>query len=67
MNTTNTAPRRLTRSTDNAMLGGVCAGVAEYFGLDVTLVRLLTVVGVVLGFGSVAVAYVVAWLLMPKY
>jgi len=66
MNTTTTARRRLTRNTDDAMLGGVCAGLADYLGLDVTLVRLLTVVGVVLGFGSVAVAYVVAWLLMPK-
>jgi len=61
------APRRLTRNSENAMLGGVCSGVADRFGLDVTLVRLLTVLGVVLGLGSVAVAYIVAWVLLPKY
>jgi phage shock protein PspC (stress-responsive transcriptional regulator) len=39
--------------------------VADYFGLDPTLVRILTVVGAVLGLGSVVVAYVVAWAVMP--
>ena len=62
-----TAPRRLTRNSQNAMVGGVCSGVADYFGLDVTLVRVLTVLGVEFGLGSVAVAYIVAWLLLPKY
>lgn len=61
------APRRLTRSTDDKMLGGVCAGIADYTGIDVTLIRVLTVLGVVFGLGSVAVAYLVAWLLVPKY
>jgi len=60
-------PRRLTRNSENAILGGVCSGVADHFGLDVTLVRLLTVLGVVFGLGSVAVAYIVAWVLLPKY
>jgi phage shock protein PspC (stress-responsive transcriptional regulator) len=57
--------KRLVRRTDNKMIGGVCAGVADYFGLDPTLVRILTVVGAVLGLGSVVVAYVVAWAVMP--
>ena len=57
--------KRLVRRTDNKMIGGVCAGVADYFGLDPTLVRVLTVVGAVLGLGSVVVAYVVAWAVMP--
>lgn len=58
--------KRLTRNTENKMLGGVCSGVADYFGVDVTLVRLLTVVGTILGLGSLIVAYVVAWLVMPE-
>jgi phage shock protein C len=58
--------KRLVRRTDNKMIGGVCAGVADYFGLDPTLVRVLTVVGAVLGFGSVVVAYLVAWAVMPS-
>jgi phage shock protein PspC (stress-responsive transcriptional regulator) len=48
------------------MLGGVCSGVADYLDVDVTLVRLIAVVAAVLGFGSLVVAYVVAWLLMPE-
>jgi phage shock protein C len=58
--------KRLVRRTDNKMIGGVCAGVADYFGLDPTLVRVLTVVGAVLGLGSVVVAYLVAWAVMPS-
>ena len=61
-----TTTRRLTRNTDEAMMGGVCAGVADYLGLDVTLVRVLAVLGAVFGLGSLVVAYVVAWLLMPQ-
>jgi phage shock protein C len=59
-------PKRLVRNTHTKMLGGVCSGVADYLGLDVTLVRLLTVLGAVLGFGSLIVAYVVMWILVPE-
>ena len=61
----NAAPRRLVRRSDDRMLGGVCSGLADYAGMDVTLVRVLTVLATVLGFGSVLVAYVVAWILVP--
>ena len=63
---TTSATRRLTRNADDAMIGGVCAGVADYLGLDVTLVRVLAVLGAIFGLGSLVVAYVVAWLLMPQ-
>ena len=63
---TYTAPRRLVRRRDNRMLGGVCAGIADYLKVDVTLVRVLTVVGACLGLGSLVVAYVVAWVLLPQ-
>ena len=56
--------RRLVRSPDR-MPGGVCAGVADHLGVDVPLVRLLTVVAAVLGLGSVVIAYLVAWVLVP--
>jgi phage shock protein C len=59
-------PKRLTRDTDDKMLGGVCSGVADYLGVDVTLVRLLAVVGAILGVGSLVVAYVLAWILLPE-
>jgi phage shock protein PspC (stress-responsive transcriptional regulator) len=56
----------LVRRTDDRMVAGVCSGVADYFGVDPTIVRLAVVVGTVLGFGTLLVAYVLAWLLMPE-
>jgi phage shock protein PspC (stress-responsive transcriptional regulator) len=58
--------RRLTRSQEDRWLSGVCGGVADYTGLDANLVRLVVVLGTLLGFGSLLVAYVVAWILMPE-
>jgi phage shock protein PspC (stress-responsive transcriptional regulator) len=60
------APRRLVRRSDDSMLGGVCSGVADYLGVDVTLIRLLTVLGAVFGLGSLVVAYVVLWIVLPQ-
>ena len=59
-------PKRLVRRTDDRMVAGVCSGVADYFGVDVTLVRLVTVLGAIFGFGSLILAYVVAWALLPE-
>jgi phage shock protein C len=59
--------RRLTRSTSDRKIAGVCGGVAEYLGIDSTAVRLLWIMlaifpgAVVLGI----VAYFVAWFIMP--
>ncbi|GCD92175.1 PspC domain-containing protein [Nocardioides sp. LS1] len=58
--------RRLVRRSDNRMIGGVCSGVADYLGIDVTLVRVLTVLGAIFGMGSLVVAYAVMWLLLPE-
>lgn len=58
--------KRLQRSADDRWIGGVCGGVAEYTGVDANLIRLLTAVGTLLGLGSLIVAYVVAWVIMPK-
>lgn len=58
--------RRLVRRSDDRWLGGVCSGLAAHLGLDVTLVRVLTVLVTVLGFGSVVIAYLVAWAVMPR-
>lgn len=51
--------------TDDRWLGGVCGGVARYLGVDPTVIRVVTVIGAVLGIGTVVVAYVAAWVLMP--
>lgn len=63
---TPSGPKRLVRRTDDRMLGGVCSGLAAYLGVDVTLVRIAVVVATVLGFGSVVVIYLLAWLLVPE-
>lgn len=56
--------RKLARSHD-AMLGGVCAGVADCFYLDVAAVRIVVVVATLLSSGLVAVGYAVLWLILP--
>lgn len=59
------AYRRLTRSTSNRILGGVCAGVADYTGVDPTLIRVVYVLLTLVTGGGLALAYPVLWLLMP--
>jgi phage shock protein C len=61
----NQQPRRLTRS-DDRLLGGVAGGIAEYFAIDPTLVRLGFVVVALLGFGGAALAYVILWIVLPS-
>ena len=56
--------KRLTRSY-NKVIGGVCAGLAEYLDLDPTIVRIVWVLMVFFaGFGGLL--YVILWLVMPK-
>ena len=60
-----TAPR-LTRSRSDRWISGVCGGLAARYGWDPTLVRVLVLVLTLVGFGSVAVAYLVMWLVVPQ-
>ncbi len=57
--------RVLVRPRDGRMLAGVCAGFADYFGLDVTLVRVIWAVVSVITGGAGVLAYLVAWIIMP--
>jgi phage shock protein C len=60
-----TARKRLVRPRVDRKIAGVCAGFAEYFDLDVTLVRLVWLfVAVMTGVGLLA--YPIAWILMPN-
>jgi phage shock protein C len=56
---------RLTRSTAESMVAGVCGGLAEYFNIDPVIVRLIFVL-VTLTSGLGLPVYVVLWMLMPK-
>ncbi len=57
--------RELSRPMMQKRIGGVCAGFARYFDCDITLMRVLWLV-VSLGTGVGFIAYVVAWIAMPK-
>lgn len=57
--------KKLYRSRKDYMIAGVCGGIAEYFEIDSTLVRLLAVLVVLLG-GAGVVAYIIAWIVIPK-
>jgi phage shock protein C len=62
---TNSGAKRLTRSTSDRMLAGVAGGLANYLGLDPTILRIAFVVLTVFG-GSGVILYIVFWLLMPE-
>lgn len=55
----------LRRSRKNKVIGGVCGGFADYFGLDVVLVRLIWVLVTILGVGSALIAYLICWIIIP--
>ena len=55
----------LARSRKGRMVAGVCAGVADYFGIDVTLVRVVVAVVSVITGGAGVLAYLAAWLIIP--
>ena len=59
-------PKRLYRSDSDKMIGGVCGGIAEYFTLDPTLVRLGYIVLSVFTLFSGVLAYFVLWIVIPK-
>ena len=57
--------KRLTRSRDDKWLGGVCGGLAEYTGVDASIIRIIVAVCTLLGAGSLIIAYIVALFLIP--
>ncbi|MBI5670477.1 MAG: PspC domain-containing protein [Chloroflexi bacterium] len=57
--------KRLTRSSTDKKIAGVCGGLAEYFGIDSTLVRLLFVLVALLP-GPGLLLYIVLWIIMPE-
>lgn len=56
--------KRLMRSRRDKKIAGVCAGLADYFELDVTLIRIVWLLVVLLG-GTGLLAYLVCWIVMP--
>jgi len=59
--------KRLYRASEkDSMVGGVCAGIADYFVVDPTIVRLLWVLLTVFSAGLGILAYLVLWIIMPR-
>lgn len=57
--------KKLCKSRDR-IFAGVCGGLAEYFGMDVTLVRIIYVLLTIFTAFSGAIIYLILWLLMPE-
>lgn len=58
--------RQLFRSRTNRQLGGVCGGLAAYFGVDPTVIRLLAVAAAFLTCSTAVLCYIAAWIIMPE-
>lgn len=58
--------KKLSRSEENKMIGGVCAGFGEYFDIDYTLVRLIFVaLALMTAIFPMVIFYVIAWIVIP--
>ncbi|MBF2701195.1 PspC domain-containing protein [Listeria innocua] len=57
--------RKLYKSSSQKMFAGVCGGLAEYFGIEVTIIRLIWA-GAVLFLGAGILLYILAAIIMPK-
>ena len=58
--------RRLFRNPDDKILGGVISGIAAYLNWDVTLLRLLLLVILICGWGTLVPVYIICWILIPE-
>ncbi|MDE7412248.1 MAG: PspC domain-containing protein [Muribaculaceae bacterium] len=58
--------KRLFRDSKNGMMGGVCAGIAEYLNIDVTWVRLFVVLLCFFSFSTLALVYLILWIILPN-
>jgi len=59
------ARKKLMRPREGRKIAGVCLGLAEYFDIDVTLVRLICLISIIMS-GIGLIPYIVAWIVMPE-
>ncbi len=57
--------KKFYRDTDNKSIGGVCSGLAIYFGMDLSLVKMIFVVCAIMGLASFWI-YVILWIIAPQ-
>ena len=59
--------KKLYRSSKQRMIAGVCGGLAEYFDMDVTIMRLLFVaISLLTVFFPMVIFYIIAWIIVPE-
>lgn len=58
--------RKLYLSDKDRKIAGVCGGLADYFGIDSTIVRILLALSVVVSYGTGFILYLVFWLIVPR-
>jgi phage shock protein C len=63
---TSSSPRRLYRSRNQRVIAGVCGGLAEYFNVDPTWVRLIFILLSLLGVGLFIIVYIIFWIIVPQ-
>jgi phage shock protein PspC (stress-responsive transcriptional regulator) len=57
--------KRIYRSRTDRVIGGVCSGIGNYFGMDPVLIRVLWAVAFFVG-GAGLLAYIIAWIIIPE-
>ena len=58
--------KRLMRSSSNKMIAGVCSGIADYFGWDVSIVRIVYTLATIFTIFSGVIVYIILWIIMPE-
>jgi len=59
--------KKLYRSVEDRMVGGVCAGIADFFDIDPTIVRLVFVLGFFASVSGLFWAYIIMMIVVPEY
>ena len=59
--------KKLYRSVEDRMIGGVCAGIADFFDIDPTIVRLVFVLGFFASVSGLFWAYIIMMIVVPEY
>jgi len=58
--------RRIYRDPDNRVLGGVCSGMGAYFRIDPIIVRIIFIIGALIGIGTGLIIYLILWIAIPE-
>lgn len=60
------APKRLLRNRNDRMLAGICSGMAQYLGMDPTIMRVIWVLGTLITSGALLLAYLIMIFVVPE-